>query len=127
METITHTALGKTDTFEVVEAVPVGYTIWNIGKNAPEGYLPLCRPSAQQPFPGGRNIDPDTLKAIKIDGAEDILAAIGRGQDTLPEMEQYVKRYKNSKTDLVQHRVALYRKAIPVMRKIKGIENLMKW
>lgn len=91
------------------------------------GLFATMSPPAQQPFPGGRNIDPDTLKAIKIDGAEDILAAVGRGQDTLPEMEQYVRRYKNSKTDWVQHRVALYRKAIPVMRKIKGIENLMKW
>lgn len=125
--TITHTSpyTGTTDTYEVVDFVPLGYTIWNIGRNAPNGYLPLCRIAANQPFPGARNIEADTLKAIKVDGAKDILAAIGHGQDTLPAMEQYVKRYKNSKTDYVQHRVALYQKAIPVMQKIKGIENLI--
>lgn len=127
METITHTVFGKTDTYEIVEAVPGGYMIWNIGHCAPEGYLPLCRPAEYQRWSGSRDIDPDTLKAIKIDGAEDILAAIGHGQETLAEMEQYVKRYRNSKTDWVQHRVALYRKAIPIMRKIKGIERLVKW
>lgn len=129
METFTHTDkyTHTTHTYEVVEEIPLGYLIWNIGHCAPEGYLPLCRPAAHQPFPGGRSIDPDTLKAIKIDGAEDILAAVGHGQDTLPEMERYVRRYRNSKTEWVQHRVALYRKAIPIMRKIKGIENLVKW
>ena len=60
-ETITHTANGKTDTYEIVEAVPRGYMIWNIGSNAPEGYLPLCRPAQFQRFPGGRDIDPNTL------------------------------------------------------------------
>lgn len=130
MEKFTHTDkyTHTTHTYEVVDEIPNGYLIWNIGHCAPEGYLPLCRPAAHQPFPGGRHIDADSLKAIKIDGAEDILAAVGYAeQNTLSEMERYVKRYRNSKTKWVQHRVALCRKAIPVMRKIKGIENLMKW
>lgn len=127
MSVLIHEHRLGTCTYEIVEEISLGYMIWNIGKNAPEGYLPLCRPAQYQPYPGSRNIDPDSLKAIKIDGAETILAAIGRGQETLPEMEQYVKRCRNSKTDWVQRRVALYRKAIPIMRKIKGIENLRKW
>ena len=44
-------------TFEVVEEVPLGYEIWNIGKNMIDGYLPLCRLSSQQAFPGGRSIE----------------------------------------------------------------------
>ena len=66
-------------TFQVVDFVPFGYEIWNIGKNMPKDYLPLCRLSAYQPFPGGRNIEVDTLKAIKIKGAQLILDAIGYG------------------------------------------------
>lgn len=129
MATITHTSpyTNTTDTYEIVESIPVGYIIWNIGRNAPKGYLPLCRPARRQRFDGGRDIDPGTLKAIEVDGAEIVLAAIGHGQDTLPEMERYVKRYCNSKTDWVQHNIALYRKAIPIMRQIKGIEHLLKW
>lgn len=33
------TALGVCDTYEVVTEPPLGYIIWNIGDNAPEGYL----------------------------------------------------------------------------------------
>ena len=63
----------KEHTFQLVDFVPFGYEIWNIGKNMPKGYLPLCRLSAYQPFPGGRNIEVDRLKAIKIKGAQLIL------------------------------------------------------
>ena len=33
-----------TYTFRLVDHIPLGYIIWNIGKHhMPEGYLPLCR------------------------------------------------------------------------------------
>lgn len=47
MSTITHTHNFTTHTYEVVDEVPLGYMIWNIGHCAPEGYLPLCRPAWQ--------------------------------------------------------------------------------
>lgn len=107
-------------TFEIVDFVPLGYEIWNIGKNMIDGYLPLCRLSQYQPFPGGRQIETETLKAIKIDGAQTILAAVSGGQDTIEKMEQYIKRYKNSKPgtysyDLVQR----IKKTLPIMRQIE--------
>lgn len=34
------------DVFEIVDTVPLGYSIWNIGHNMPDGYLPFCRLSA---------------------------------------------------------------------------------
>ena len=113
--------------YEIVDAIPAGYMIWNIGKNIIDGYLPLCRPARQQPFPGGRSIDVDALKAIKIDGAQDILAAAGKGEDTLEEMERYVKRYNNAKGGWTRTKVERYKKAIPIMKQIRGIENLKKW
>lgn len=65
-----------THTFRLVDCVLPGYMIWNIGRHhMPEGYLPLCRLAFFQPFPGGRNIDAETLLAIKIDGAHTILDA----------------------------------------------------
>lgn len=123
MEIITH---GK-DTYEVVDEIPVGYTIWNIGRNGPEGYLPLCRPAREQPFEGARSIDADALKAIKVEGAEEIMEAFGRGEETLYEFEQYVSRNKNSGCCDIKHRVELYERAIPHMKQVKGIEHLMKW
>ena len=107
--------------FEIVDRVPLGYIIWNIGENMLDGYLPLCRlkrPS-EQPFEGGRSIETDTLKAIKIDGAQTILAAIGYGPDTIETMEQYVKRYSTSKTPYVMRRVKRMKAALEIMRTIK--------
>lgn len=106
--------------FELVDRVPYGYMIWNIGKNMIEGYLPLCRLKAVQRFLGGRDIETDTLKAIKIDGADIILEAIGGGQNTPEEMESYIKRYRNAKPGTWSYRqVQRMKAALPIMRKIK--------
>lgn len=126
MNTITHTALGKTHTYEIVSKMPCGFEIWNIGNNAPEGYLPLCRLRGCQKFEGGREIDADALKAIKADGAAEILAAVGFGPKTVKEMSRYIKRYSNSKSTYVKNRIERCKKAIYYMQKIKGIENLEK-
>lgn len=102
-------------TFEIVDFVPPGYQIWNIGKNMIDGYLPLCRV-----IPGTFSIEPETLKAIKIDGAQKILAAINGGQDTIESMERYIKRYRNAKPGTWSHlQVERMKEALPIMRQIK--------
>lgn len=108
---------GVSHTFELVDRVPLGYKIWNIGANMADGYLPLCRLCAIQPFPGGRSIEVDTLKAIKCDGAQVILEAAGLGADTPEEMEQYIKKNENNKKK--QYGVKRMKAALPYMRKIK--------
>ena len=82
-------------TYEIVNAVPLGYTVWNIGHPVAGEYLPLCRLSQHQPFPGGQSIDVDSLKAIRCDGAQTILDAVGYGPGTLEEMERFVEKNKN--------------------------------
>ena len=113
----THTtALGTCDTYEVVSEPPLGYIIWNIGEHAPDGYLPFCRLSAIQPFAGGRCIERDTLKALKCDGAQEILDAIGFGPETSEEMKKFVKKYKNKPyKDWICERMEV---AIPYLEKI---------
>ena len=115
-QTITHDGY----TFELVDRVPRGYLIWNIGKNMIDGYLPLCRLAQFQPFPGGRNIEVETLKAIKCEGAQTILAAIGYGPETPDQMEKYIKRYSKEGPG-GRHALAVERmkKALPLMREIK--------
>lgn len=44
-KTITHHG----HTFELVDHVPNGYLIWNIGENMIDGYLPLCILASDQP------------------------------------------------------------------------------
>lgn len=101
--------------FELIDYVPSGYLVWNIGENMIDGYLPLCRLSAVQPFPGGRNVDVDTLKAIKTNSAQIILAAMGVGPKTVKEMEDYIKKHPN------KWGVDRMKKALPYMRQIKGL------
>lgn len=112
------------DVFELVDEVPLGYTVWNIGCKAngghmTDGYLPLCRLKREQPFEGGRAIEPDTLKAIKIEGADKVMEAFTRGFNTLEKMEFYVKRFRNVQKPLIQRRVEICNAAIPVMRQLK--------
>ncbi len=106
--------------FEVVDSVPPGYHMWNIGKNMIDGYLPLCRLKNQQRFKGGMEIETETLKAIKIDEAQIILAAVGGGQNTPEKMKQYIKRYENAKPGTFGRRQAeRMKKALPYVKKIK--------
>lgn len=113
---IYHTSLNACSVYEVVTEPPLGYIIWNIGSHAPEGYLPFCRLKAVQPFDGGREIEPDTLKAMKCDGAKEILAAIGLGAETSAEMKKFIKKHeRNSRRSWECERM---RAAIPYLEKI---------
>lgn len=104
------------NTFEIVESISKGYSIWNIGKNMIDGYLPLCEPISE----GSYYVNTKTLKAIKIEGAQTILEAIGGGQNTTKKMEKYINRYSNSKKISTLNRVERMRKALEVM-------NTLKW
>lgn len=110
-----------TYTFRLVDNVPLGYMIWNIGKHhMPEGYLPLCRLSFFQPFPGGRNIEVETLLALKADGSHVILDAIGYGPETPEEMEEFIETHKAAKPGSCCYEEAKRMKeALPFMRKIR--------
>ena len=101
--------------FEIVDAVPPGYRIWYIGKYMPPGYLPLCELKENS-----LQIIPDTLKAIKIDGAQKILDAVGWNTNTISEMEQYIKRHRNAKKgSRVYEHVQKVKAALPIMRQIR--------
>ena len=118
METIENAkSLGQKNVFEVVESVPRGYQIWNIGKNMIDGYLPLCKLSASQPFEGAQCVDVNTLKAIKTESAQIILAACGRGPCTVAQMEQYIEKHAKLNPEACEKMLA----ALPYMREIKGL------
>lgn len=107
-------------TFEVVDSVPSGYMIWNIGHHMVDGYLPLCRLSRCQPFPGGGNIETDTLKAIRIEGAQTILSAVGGDLDTIEKMEQFLRSNRKAKPGSWEKaQIERIKRALPIMRQIK--------
>lgn len=107
-------------TYEIVSAVPLGYMVWNIGHPVAGEYLPLCRMSKYQPFPGGRSIDVDSLKAIRCDGAQTILDAVGYGPGTLDEMECFIEKHKMARPGTLRHReVERMKAALPFMRSLQ--------
>lgn len=106
--------------YEIVNAVPLGYTVWNIGHPVAGEYLPLCRLSQHQPFPGGQSIDVDLLKAIRCDGAQTILDAVGYGPGTLEEMERFVEKHKMARPGTSRYReVERMKAALPFMRSLQ--------
>lgn len=65
--TLVVTNMFKTSVFEIVEKIPKGFFIWNIGNNmVTDEYIPLCesvRPNDPECF----DINANTLKAIHLD------------------------------------------------------------
>ena len=53
----------RKDVFEIVEKIPAGFFIWNIGDNmGHDEYIPLCKDLHKEDF----EIDTTDLKAIKL-------------------------------------------------------------
>lgn len=71
MKTYTHTDQWNTRTYEIVDRIPEGYFVWNIGKNMGcDDLIPLCEkknPKAKRGESGYYDVNVDTLKAIKLD------------------------------------------------------------
>lgn len=90
----------RTDIFEIVEKIPPRFFVWNIGENMghPE-YIPLC----EDLHPGDRDnyeINPRTLKAIKLPAVEVQLlrAAAGWGVNSKKEAEKALKSTRKGYT-----------------------------
>ena len=66
----TSTLCEKTDIFEIVEKIPVGFFVWNIGENmGTHEYIPVCEdlhPEDKDDY----SINPATLKAVKVSPEE---------------------------------------------------------
>ena len=108
--------------FEVVDKWPQNYLIWHIGYDAIPGYVPFCQLDFYQPFPGGRNVNVNTLKAYKTDAYKEIMiAASGSCSFTLEDMKKYLQRcQKNKKL------TSWDRKYVPkVERVIEEIERIL--
>ena len=62
----TKDTFGKSRSYEVVEKIPAGFFVWNIGDNMGlDEYIPICRdlhPEDKENF----EIDTTSLKAIKL-------------------------------------------------------------
>lgn len=108
------TIVDEHHSFQVVDKVPLGYVIWNIGNNMADGYLPLCQVGG----PDGCQVNPDTLKAVKCDSAQTILdAATCAG--TPRAMRRFLSKHQNAEPGSYNDRcVQRIKAALPYLDKL---------
>lgn len=100
-------------TYTVVDSFPLGYVPWNIGKYAPEGYLPLCTMK-----PNSFEVNTETLKAIRCEGAQEILAcSVATGMWHPSELKRYLECHENDPRKAYE--VARVKAALPYAEKLK--------
>lgn len=75
-------------TYEIVDSIPHGFFVWNIGSHAPDGFVPLCENAGT----GKYGINPDTLKAVRSDHADLILGCASSGARTPSEARDFLDR-----------------------------------
>ena len=75
--------------FEIVDYIPLGHVIWNIGKNMEEGYIPFVRVGGYD----GCQVVKGSEKAYKFDKAQDILAITTYGIQNSKEAKDALKKY----------------------------------
>lgn len=112
---------GNSDVYRVEQKAPKGnYVIWNIGKNAPVGYVPFCR-ILPGPHEWSRNIDRNDLVAVPSKGAEAIMEAVGFGPDTSEAMRKFVaagEKHPSETGRYAEWILERMRKAIPYLEEM---------
>ena len=120
MKTITSTAFGITDVFEIVEKIPSGFYVWNIGDNMKhDDYIPL----ACDLFPDDKNdytIDRDNLKAIHLtpEKVMRLRRAASYGIGNLKKCESVLKSKRSG--GMMTRKKELAKDAIDIFREIDG-------
>ena len=88
------------DVFEIVEKIPVGFFVWNIGENmGTHEYIPVCEdlhPEDKDDY----SINPATLKAVKVapDEWEKLNKAGAWGVGNLKQAEKSLKSKRHGYT-----------------------------
>ena len=88
------------DVFEIVEKIPVGFFVWNIGENmGTHEYIPVCEdlhPEDKDDY----SINPATLKAVKVapDEWEKLDKAANWGVGNLKQAEKALKSKRRGYT-----------------------------
>ena len=96
----TSTLCEKTDIFEIVEKIPVGFFVWNIGENmGTHEYIPVCEdlhPEDKDNY----EINAATLKAVKVSPEEweKLDKAANWGVGNLKQAEKALKSKRSGYT-----------------------------
>lgn len=99
-DTITSETLGKTDIYKIVEKIPFGFYVWNIGENMGiYEYIPVCE-DLHPEDKGNYEINTATLKAVKVtpDEWKKLDKAASWGVGNLKQAEKALKSKRKGYT-----------------------------
>lgn len=99
-DTITSETLGKTDIYKIVEKIPFGFYVWNIGENTgSDEYIPVCE-DLHPEDKGNYEINTATLKAVKVtpDEWKKLDKAASWGVGNLKQAEKALKSKRKGYT-----------------------------
>ena len=102
---------GKTYIFEVVEKIPSGFEVWNIGEIGNGEYIPICQAVDY-------DVNVKTLKAIKLSKEEvTILSkAASAGIKTVTDAKRKLSRV--AKTTYAKENKRRAERALPILERI---------
>ena len=123
MKTIESKSMGITDIFEVVEKIPTGFFVWNIGRNMGyDDYIPFCEdlhPEDKSNYEINRN----TLKAVKLD-VEEVKILRDAANYGVNNFQSAEKALKSKRKGLVADKKRKFAtKTIEIFRKITLAED----
>ena len=107
-----------TDTFEIVEKVSSEYSVWSIGENmGSDEYIPFCE-DLYSGDPKSRDINPSTLKTIKLPKEEVKLLrqAVHEGVGNKEQAEKALRSKRTGRRAEIKRAYA--EKTIEIFRRI---------
>ncbi|RKI25515.1 hypothetical protein D7V82_20910 [bacterium 1xD8-6] len=106
---------GTTYIFEVVEKIPAGFEVWNIGGLGE--YIPICQ-SIRPDDKNCHDVNTSTLKAIKLNKEEVTILnkAAGSGVKSVKSAKSTLNRV--AKTSMMKRKQMFAEKALPILERI---------
>ena len=106
-------------TFNVVNEIPLGTSIWSIGNHMIEGYLPIV-------YIGGDNHHTviGEKMAIKCEDAQKILEVAIIGLNTVRKMREYLEKAERYTEQGREEFTEEVKFALEVLLKVNGYQNL---
>ena len=113
----TKDTFGNLHTYRVVDKMPSGYIVWNIGKNmGHDEYIPICTPLPTEDCPYA--INPYTVAAIKlpVDEVSSLRRAAQLGITSLREAERAIRSRRSGRRTTEKRKIS--EKVRPIFERI---------
>lgn len=115
---ITNKSIFNTHTFEIVDKIPEGYFVWNITlQDENKDYIPLAELLNGKGF----DVNPDTLKAIKISNQIDrkyLMQGASYGVNNLTKCRKIANSKRTFKTNMAKNKKAFADYLLPLFQEL---------